>query len=214
MLVYVDESGDPGMKGRIGSSRYFVIILVMFESQGAADDCKERICTLRASLGWDPREEFKLNKCSEAVRRKFFQTVSPADFLYLGVVLNKEMLTGAGVQYKDPFYTYTTKLAFNMAKPYLSNATVVLDECGNKDFRRTMSTYLKAQIQTDGVSPIVKVRMERSHVSDLVQLADMVVGAVGRSYRTDKEDRTVYRKIIAHRKLDVGFWPREMQSRG
>ena len=36
MLVFVDESGDPGMKLGLGSSEFFVLTLVIFENNEEA----------------------------------------------------------------------------------------------------------------------------------------------------------------------------------
>ena len=33
MLVFVDESGDPGLKLNKGSSAYFIVALVLFEEE-------------------------------------------------------------------------------------------------------------------------------------------------------------------------------------
>lgn len=128
MLVYVDESGDPGMKAKAGSSLHFVVAAVMFDDAEAASECRSRIRALHKELKWGPRQEFKFNKTDTATKRRFFEAVSPCDFLYVAVVLNKQKLTGKGFQYKDPFYKYATKLVFTNAKPHLSDATVVMDQ--------------------------------------------------------------------------------------
>ena len=60
----------------------------------------------------------------------------------------------------------------------------------------------------DGPSPIKRIKAEWSHNNNLVQLADMVCGAVARSYRKDKGDRFVYRDIIRAHETKVQFWPR------
>lgn len=62
--------------------------------------------------------------------------------------------------------------------------------------------------EKDGPTLIKKVRTEPSHSNNLLQLADMVCGAVARSFRPDKPDRHVYRKLIRHRELGVQVWPR------
>ena len=110
MLVFVDESGDPGLKLDQGSSRYFIVILVLFE---------------------DPEN----------------------------------------------------------AKPYLNNATVIIDGSGRKDFRRELERYLKKRInQAKGnLRYIEKVKIEDSKKNNLLQVTDMIAGAVGRSYKYKKK---------------------------
>ena len=68
---------------------------------------------------------------------------------------------------------------------------------------------LKRKInEKDGPSLSRKVKTERSHNNNLLQLADMLCGAVARSYRTDKADCRVYRQLVRHRELKVQKWPR------
>lgn len=43
MLVFIDESGDTGLKLDKGSSKYFVITLVTFEDNEEALLCDQRI---------------------------------------------------------------------------------------------------------------------------------------------------------------------------
>lgn len=63
MLVFVDESGDPGLKLEQGSSTHFVVALVIFEDHDEAQAADDRIGLLRRELRLDPRYEFRFNKC-------------------------------------------------------------------------------------------------------------------------------------------------------
>ena len=47
MLIFIDESGDPGLKIDAGSSRYFVIALVAFDDHDEALAVDDRISLLR-----------------------------------------------------------------------------------------------------------------------------------------------------------------------
>ena len=53
MLVFIDESGDSGLKVTQGSSRYFTVSLVVFEDHDEALACDKRIELLKRELGWD-----------------------------------------------------------------------------------------------------------------------------------------------------------------
>lgn len=100
-------------------------------------------------------------------------------------------------------------MVFSDIRDSLQDAVVVLDRCGSPDFRRTMHSYLRRKTSDhDGQTPIKHVRAEDSHKEDLLQLADMVVGAVARHYKADKTDGRIYRALIKRRELRVLFWPR------
>ena len=50
MLVFIDESGDSGLKIGEGSSRYFTVALVVFEDREEATACDQRIELLKREL--------------------------------------------------------------------------------------------------------------------------------------------------------------------
>lgn len=207
MLVFVDESGDPGMK-KPGASSYFIVTAILFEDHDEAQACDDKINHLRKELGLSEKTEFHFSKCRRAVREHFLRQVAHYEFLYVGVVFNKANLWGPGFQFKSPFYKYAVNLTFQNAKPYLNDAIVVLDRSGGGNFRRELACYLKKRInEQKGQRLIKKVKMQRSHGNNLLQLADMVCGSLARSFKSDKNDRTVYRHLIRHRELSVQVWP-------
>lgn len=55
MLVFIDESGDPGLKIEKGSSRYFTVSLVVFEEHDEALACDQRINLLKREADYYDR---------------------------------------------------------------------------------------------------------------------------------------------------------------
>jgi hypothetical protein len=210
MLVFVDESGDAGMKLAEGSSAVFVVTAVLFEDHEEAAACDRHIDEIRLQLGLKAHKEFHFAGDTRAIRESFLREVSQHEFFYFSVVLNKAKLWGPGFRYKSPFYKYAVNLVFQNMKPYLSDAIVVIDRSGDRIFRTQLATYLRKRINEskDASKTIKKVRAERSHNNNLVQLADMVCGAVARSFRLGRKDQHLYRQIVRHRELMVQKWPR------
>ena len=206
MLVFIDESGDTGLKVDEGSSRYFVVGLISFEENDEALACDQRIELLKRELKLSKNSEFKFNKLRKEQRIKFFEAVLPYSFFYFAVVINKDpnKLYGDGFVVKESFYKYTCSLVFENAKPYLKNATIIIDGSGSREFKRQLKTYLRKKVGSDIIK---KVKVQSSHSNNLVQLADMVVGAVHRSF-TDKGDKEVYRKRIGSKEIYVQIWPK------
>ena len=207
MLVFIDESGDVGMKPN--SSRYFTVALVAFEDNDEASGADTRIQLLKQELRLPPYFEFHFNKLCNPYREQFLKAVSPYTWFYYGIVINKPNLSGKGFQFPDSFYKYTCSLVFENAKPYLDNATVVIDGSGNREFRRELGAYLRKRLTDprDGRRFIRKIKMQDSRQNNLVQMADIVCGAIARSYG-NKPDARVYRGLISHREINVQFWPR------
>lgn len=208
MLVFLDESGDPGMKLEGGSSDLFIVALVVFDDDNTAQACDDRIALLRQELRMSPHHEFKFHKMSQTIRMAFLEAVAPYNFFYFGIILNKRKLVSPNFQIKDTFYKYTCSLVFKNALQVLDNATVVIDGSGSRDFRQQLSTYLKRKIndQKGTTKRIGKVKIQESHRNNLLQLADMICGAVARSY-SDKKDAKEYRKAVSQRERHVQIWP-------
>ena len=63
MIIFSDDSGDPGFKTAKGSSDVFVIALVIFDSDKDAEETALKIKSLKQSLKLRDQFEFKFNKC-------------------------------------------------------------------------------------------------------------------------------------------------------
>lgn len=209
MLVFVDESGDPGLKIAQGSSAYFIVALAVFEDDCETQLMEQRIELLRHELHVDSHFEFKFNKCRHDFRVSFFEAVAPYNFFYYGIVIDKAGLYGEGFQHKESFYKYVTQLVFLNAREHLEDAKVYIDMSGDRDFRREITSYLKDKINSEK-RHIRQVRFLNSANSSLIQLVDMVAGAIHRSY-SRKSDAEDYIKIIRHRQAHLQVWPQVLK---
>jgi hypothetical protein len=220
MLVFVDESGDTGLKFDAGSSPYFTVSLVIFEDHDDAQAADERISLLKHELGLPKGHEFHFMVSSQRVKRAFFEAVMPYNFFYSGYVINKAELTGGAFDSKSAFYKYVCGMVFENAKPYLDNAIVKIDGSGDQEFKRELQSYLKRRINDRDSTHkyIKKVAIQDSSRNNLVQLADMICGAVARSYKLDSsgkgvKDGEIWRTIIQPREISVKFWPKQKDAR-
>lgn len=208
MLIFIDESGDPGLKIDAGSSKYFVIALVGFENHEEASAVDDRISLLRNEQGFPDNFEFHFNKLKTAYRRLFLEAVAPYDFFYFGVVIDKAQLIGREFQFKETIHTHACGLLLEDAKPRLNRAIVVVDGTESKRFRQELKSYLVRRLKDDSGKCFIKnVRIHNSTTNNLLQLADVIVGAVARSF-SGKKDSREYRSLIAHREENVRIWPK------
>jgi hypothetical protein len=106
MFVFLDESGDPGVRGKVGSSSVFVITAVVFSDAGEAERCAEAIRQLRKDLGLHERFEFHFNKCSDKFRTAFLERVAGFGFYHHSFVVNKDKLYGDSFRHKSSFYKF------------------------------------------------------------------------------------------------------------
>ena len=197
------------MRGRNGSSEVFIVTAVTFEDRDEATSCDNRIDSLRVELRKNARFEFHFNSCCRELREQFLAETGKFQYFYMSFIFNKSKLYGEGFQYKNSFYKYAVNLLFENLKPYLKNAIVIFDRCGNREFQQELKKYLGKRINQKGQEQLVKkIKTNDSCSNNLLQLADMVCGAVGRYLKKSKADHLTYRKIISHRELVLKIWPR------
>lgn len=209
LLLFFDESGDTGMKFDRGSSEHFVVTGVFFRDHEEAHRCDQIIEELRRTLGRTRnRGEFHFAKVDDSVRLAFFNAVAECEFLYSAFVLNKRNVRGPGFNNAASCYKYPTRLLIENLAPHLKNATIVLDRCGNRDFCQQLKRYLQQHGNAAaGDGAIRKIKQGNSHSNNLIQLADMICGAVARCYTTNRKERFRYHELVKHNQLQVRVWP-------
>jgi hypothetical protein len=209
MLVFVDEAGDVGFKFLKGSSRLLVVTIVLFEEQEEAKNCDLRIDLLREELQLPKKFEFHFNQNSPEIRKAFLQAVVPYNFFYFAIVIDKEKFMTARIPTAEAFYRYACSLVFEKAKPYLNEAVVIIDGSGDRDFKRKLQHDLKIRINHPKAKTryIKMIKVQDSEGNNLIQLADMICGAINRSF-SEKPDALDYRKIVAPREISVQLVPK------
>jgi len=202
MLVFIDDSGDPGFKLGKGSTKFFIISCIIFNDKLDAEETALEIKKLRRDLGKNENFEFKFNKCRKDYRIRFLKKIAPCKFKYRAIVMEKDKVYGSELKNsKESFYNFTTKMVLKHSFGAIRNAKVTIDGSGDRNFRRSMKTYLRKQVNVK--SDIIRdVKFRNSKNNVLLQLADMVAGTINRSY-SDKSDAKLYRKIIQKREDNV-----------
>ena len=108
MLVFIDESGDPGFKLNKGSTAVFTAALVAFRDVEQARAAQVAIEATATRLHVQP--EFKFSKCRPEVRDAFFEAVRPFEFNVRAIVVQKARIYSAHLRSeKEAFYAFFVK---------------------------------------------------------------------------------------------------------
>lgn len=199
MLVFIDESGDPGFKVSKGSSPTFVIALVAFSDRDEAIKAEGLINNLAKDLKVNP--EFKFSSCHPLIRDRFFSGLQSVDYCVRALVVKKERIHSAHLRSdKEAFYSFFVKSMLKFDNGLLRNAKIVIDGSGDREFKKELASYLKRHTAPGAIKD---VRFSESRRDKLVQLADMCTGAIARSYRADRKDSDRWRKALASKIDDV-----------
>ena len=203
MLVFIDDSGDPGFKLESGSSRYFVIACVVFDDNLDAEETALKIKRLRKSLKWRDEHEFKFNKTNKQIRLEFLDNIKGCPFRIRAIVTDKTLIRSTELKKnKNKFYNYMIKEVLSKSDGFIKNASIRLDGHEDRAYKQAATTYFRQQV-TGKNKIISKMKFVNSKNDNLIQLADMVAGSIFRSAHSSKKDSQVYLKTIQKRIEDI-----------
>ncbi len=209
MLIFLDESGDPGFKFEQGSSSHFVIALVVFDNPLDAEETALTIKRLRQRLKLHETFEFKFNKMSNFHRFQFLEAVHNAPFRVRAMVVDKKVLRSEHlIGDKERFYNYFVSEVMKHNYGTLREASLKVDGSGDREFKQAFKTYLRGKLSD---RTLTKCKFVDSKKDSLIQLADMVAGSLYRKYNPQKADDAFWERI-RHKiedcwEFDKRSWP-------
>ena len=183
MLVFIDDSGDPGFKTQHGSSPVFVIALILFDDTLEAEKTSLSIKDLRRKLRVSDYYEFKFNKTDKKFKNSFFEAVCPHKFKIRAIVVKKEDVYSLRLQnYKENFYNYIIMQVLKHNGGTIKKAKLKFDKRGEKTLRDQLRVYLSLQLDNKHKKIFTDLKFVDSRQNTLIQLADMVAGAIYANY--------------------------------
>jgi hypothetical protein len=202
LLVLIDESGCPGFKLKKGSTPYFVVGMIIFKDFLQAEAASKAIAELRQSLKINP--EFKFSKTRPVIKDKFFDAICQHNFEVRALVVDKSKLYSPKLRNDtDSFYNYFVKTLMQYDNDVLLNASIKIDGSGDKEFKKALTAYLRQSI---GQYKIKKFKFIDSKSDNLIQLADMVVGAIARSYSENRKNGNRWLTILKKKGKINNIW--------
>lgn len=179
MLVFIDDSGDPGFKLDKGSSPVFVIALVVFDDDLEAEKTSLAIKEARRKLKVSDFYEFKFNKTNALFRNTFLKAVLIGKFRVRAIVVKKEVIFSARLRgYKEDFYNYIVMQVLKHTRGSIKKAKLKFDSRGEKALRDQLRVYLSRELDNKNKVIFSDLKFVDSRQNTLVQLADMVAGGI------------------------------------
>lgn len=176
MYIFIDDSGDGGFKIEKGSSRFIVMAACIFEDDEALTALDDAITRARTAIGRQDRE-FKYNKSSERHKEIYFNEIKDINFHIRVIYAEKAYIYSTTLrQSPEALKSYLIKMLLTHHYGNLHDAEVFIDGQDKRAFGIPGDKY----IQYSDPDAIKSVQFIDSKLSNGVQLADMVAGAVHR----------------------------------
>lgn len=201
MIVFIDDSGDPGFKIEKGSSKVFVITLVIFDDNLEAEKTAVEIKKLKRDLKFPDNVEFKFHQSSIRVKRKFLQRVSPFKFRIRAIVVQKENIRSPFLKdNKESFFNYIVMQVLRNNQKVIKNAKLKFDKRGEKKIRDNLRAYLSRELGNRSSHIFKDLKFVDSKENVLIQLADMTAGTIADYYKNNNKSLI---KIIKKQNEDI-----------
>ncbi len=213
MPTFIDESGSADWDNAQAKD-YFTLTAVWFETPEAAFACKDVIDALRGTLGVVADFEFHFTGASPNRRKAFLEAVAACNFEYVACTLRKKRqgkwLAGRPWRKRPYFYDKVIRPVVDALEGRLQqaqqnkathlNERVTYDEKTDQVYVKSLKTHFRRPKEPKtGRSLVSKVGEGKSDVESLVQLADMICGAVVHTFdASDEYEDIVIGKRIAH----------------
>jgi hypothetical protein len=188
MYVFIDEAGDVGFKSH--SSKFFVIVLVIFNSTEEVDKANKIIQAQR--LKDRIKVEYKSSSTKKNFKGNFFDAIRDINFKISYIAVDKNSIYDPKLIYKSKaFYDFFLKKIIDETS--LNNANVKIDETSSVEI------HLKHYLNRNNVNKIKRINFGNSKSNNLIQLADMVAGALYRHYWENNKDNEKYRETFRNK---------------
>jgi len=197
-----DEAGDVSLNFEKGASRYYVPAFIGTQSP---DTLRDTFHSLRQKLGLHATHEFKFHRMtSPGIRRQVFSVLARADFEAWALFVDKTTLPRIfETTESTAIYThFITELLTIIPARLQQDATLILDEFGSTPDLRTelRRTMMKRHIPR----LFKRVIIRKSHRESLIQVADLVAGAI---MRRDSQNDSEAFDIISKKIKRLEFYP-------
>lgn len=183
MLVFIDDSGDPGFKTHKGSTPVFVIALIIFDDELEAEKTSLSIKVLRRKLKVSDMYEFKFNKTNDKFRNTFLENIKNFKFRVRAVVVDKETIYSPHLKlHIENFYNYIIMQVLKHNDGTIKKAKLKFDRRGERVLRDQLRVYLSNQLDNRHTRVFNDLKFVDSKQNILIQLADMVAGSIFSAY--------------------------------
>lgn len=190
MPTFIDESGDPGFKP--GRSDYFQLCAVTVASANVAEEMRQAIRRLKFDLKLPADREFKFSKTGSRPKHRtaFFDLCLQYQWRFAAAAVDKRRISHNDQSNATCYEYASTALAVLLRPEYKARwladregyreETVTADKNNDRSYLAILSTAFRplGSAKDTAVTLVGEVKLVNSKSDVLIQLADMICGAV------------------------------------
>jgi hypothetical protein len=196
--IAIDASGEEEQKKT--DTDQLVIAAVITDDVDSKELLEEVINSFRRRLGWVDLHEFKFSKTNKNILVELLKTIRSCDYCAYVVVLDKTKIdTKSVVKGKVPIYNQVMKEL--LIKVSANHQLVTIDGKTGRRYDKQVRVYLRQILKENGIVDS-RIRFVDSREDSLVQLADIIAGAVARTYK-NKPDARMYAELLQDKIVSI-----------
>jgi len=199
--IYLDESGSPDVNDY--NPPVFVVAAVVVESRQELAGLDQRFKNAFSAIGRPEEHELKTAGLSVRKHTRVLRELSLLEYQWAAACFDKPNLTGAGFADPMTFYRYAFQFLIGELLTVSWQADLVLDQNSTDAVQQELEAYLRRQNSGLPISRLGLVKFSDSSKTRLVQLADLVAGAVRRFVAGERHPLLE----IEDKMITLQFWP-------
>lgn len=189
MHVYLDDSGDAGMKFDSGSSRFLIMSACVFKDVDAIRPLADSINACRQEHRHN--REFKYSKTKERIADSFFESLQGHPFSVRAICIDKAKIYSKSLsEAPNGLKNYAVMQLLTHSFGEVRDAKLFVDGQDLRAFGMTGQDYFMKSVNSRVPGTLSQVQFADSAQNVMIQLADMVAGAIHRYVRLDEKQNS------------------------
>jgi hypothetical protein len=180
-----------------------VIAAVIIDSRQDLAGLEQRFKNAFAVIRRPEGHELRTSGLSVAKHRQVLRELSLIEYQWAAACFDKSQLKSEGFSDPATFYRYAFQFLIGDLLTVAWQSDMVIDEYSTPAFQSQLEAHLRRQNSGLAVSRLGSVSFSQSSKQCLIQLADLVAGAVRRSV----EGQPLPLREIEHKMINLQFWP-------
>jgi hypothetical protein len=200
-VIYIDESGDPNINNL--APRVFVVGAVIIESRRSLAELEQRFNNAADYIRRPADQELRTAALSERKHALVLRELSLLEYQCAAACFVKDRLAGPGFADPTTLYRYAFQFLVGELLTIAWQAQLVIDENSTQEFQAALADYLRRNNSGLPVNRLQAVDFATSSKSRLIQLADLVAGAVRRSIDGERAPL----RELSEKMVSLQYWP-------